>query len=80
LALRRLVDREPRQPEHWQWIVRKCPPHGHWQVIDLEVRRRHRGKPENRPAFNGNVRDANVMAKLVLTCELVKEAVEVGGS
>ena len=80
LGLRRLVDSEPRQPEHWQWIVGKCSPHGEWQIIDLDVRRRHPGKPENGPAFDGDVGDANVMAKLVLTCELVKEAVEVGVS
>jgi hypothetical protein len=42
------------------------------------MRSRGGGKPQDAAVVNGDVRDAEVMAKLVLPGELVKESIEIG--
>lgn len=42
------------------------------------MRRRDGREPENGSVFDGDVRDTQMVAELVLSGELVKEAVEIG--
>jgi hypothetical protein len=51
---------------------------GDRQVIDLDVRRRHGRKTEDGAALDCDVGDAQMVAELVLSGKLAKEAVEIG--
>ena len=48
------------------------------QIIDLDVRRRDGRKPEDVPAIDGHVGDADVVAELILAGKLPKEPIEIG--
>jgi hypothetical protein len=78
LALGRMVDSEASEPEHRERVTRKFSAGGEWQIIDFDMRRGNGGIPEDASVLDSDVRDAEVVAKLVLSGELMKEAVEIG--
>lgn len=77
LSLGRLVDGEPSEPEHWQWVARELAAHDDRQLVDLDLGRRRSGKSEDVAAVDRDIRDAKMVPKLILPGKLLKEAIEI---
>jgi hypothetical protein len=77
LALARLVDGKPSEPQDGQGVLWKLSTSRERQVVNLDVRRRNGCEPQDRSVFDGDVGDAQVVTELVLSGEQVKKAVEV---
>lgn len=73
-----MVDGEASKPEHRERIAREFPASGRRQILDLDVRRGNRCIPEDASILDRDVRDAEMVTKLVLSREPMKEAIEVG--
>ena len=78
LSLRRLVDPESGEPQHGQRIPWQLFMRGSRQLVDLNVGGSDGGKTEDTLTIDGHVGDAQMVPKLVLSRELLKEAIEVG--
>lgn len=78
MSLGRLLDGEPSEPEHRERVPRELSTGRDRQVVNLDMRRRHGRKPEDGSVLDGDVGDTHVLAELVLSGELLKEAVEIG--
>jgi len=77
LALRQLIDAKPRDPQHRQRVPRELLAHAGRQPVDLDVGSGDGCKAKNAPVLDGNIRDAQVVPKLVLSGKLLKKTIEV---
>jgi len=73
-----LVDGEASESEHRERIAREFSASGRRQMVDFDVRRGNRGIPEDASILDRDLRDAEMVTKLVLSREPMKEAIEVG--
>jgi hypothetical protein len=73
-----LVDGEASESEYRERIARKFAASSQRQILDFDVRRGNRGIPEDASILDRDVRDAEMVTKLVLSREPMKEAIEVG--
>lgn len=73
-----MVDGEASESEHRKRIAREFPVSSRRQILDFNVRRSDGGVPEHASILRRDVRDTEMVAKLVLSREPLKEAVEVG--
>ena len=74
--LRRLVDGETREPEHWQGVAGEFLPRALGQVLDIDVPRRHGSEAEDAAGVDSDIRHAEVVFELVLARVPVEESIE----
>jgi hypothetical protein len=72
-----LVDGEASESEHRERIARERSASGRRQILDFDVRRGNRGIPEDGSILHRDVRDSEMVTKLVLSSEPMEEAIEV---
>lgn len=73
-----MVDGEASESEHGERIARKFSASSRREILDFDVRRGNRGIPEDASILDRDVRDAEMVTKLVLSREPMKEAIEIG--
>ena len=76
-ALKGLIDRQTREPQHGEWVVGESPGNGSGEVVDLDAAGCDGSKAADPTIFYRNVGDSDVMGELVLARVAFEEPVEI---
>jgi hypothetical protein len=78
LTLRCFIDGEASKAKNWKRIARQLPSRRNRQIFDFDVACGNRCEAEKPSFLDRDIRDADVVAELVLSGEQVEEAIEIG--